>query len=95
MCVWAPQNAESFVSLLQIGRFANPATFCVALTARCQSFVVHARSASPSVSLSCSRAAGNMKVPFAMLALCALLSALRPGAAYTDTTSEPPPGMGA
>eukprot|EP00891_Asterochloris_glomerata_P008528 jgi/Astpho2/8528/fgenesh1_pg.00125_%23_32_t len=27
-----------------------------------------------------------MKVPFAMLALCALLSALRPGAAYTDTT---------
>ena len=36
-----------------------------------------------------------MKVPFQILALCALLSALSASAVYTDTTSEPPTGLGA
>ena len=35
-----------------------------------------------------------MKVPFPILAVCGLLSAWSASAAYTDTTSEPPTGLG-
>ena len=41
----------------------------------------------------CIEQQANMKGPFQILAVCALLSALRPSAAYTDTTSEPVTGL--